>query len=109
MLLEVKNLRVTGCIPLLPSRSQLVAKAARDAAANRDMAIVPVLVCRKAHATTFGMAKPAGIHHNVSAFCRRSMRTMEMRNELHFHDLPRGGGPSLRGHARLSRACCRAA
>ena len=97
---------VTGCIRPLLEPFQLLAKAVRVQRANPDVAIVPVLVCRKAHTTTFWMAKQLGFmiidmeRQFIGAVDED--RFMEVRNELHFHDLGIGEGPSVRVRDRLS-------
>ena len=105
LLFEVKNV-LNWLYPAAAEPFQLLAKAAHVQRGNPDVPIVPVLVCRKAHPTTFWMAKQLGFmiidmeRQFVGAVDEDKF--MEVRNELHFHDLARGEGPSLRVHDRLS-------
>lgn len=105
LLFEVKNVR-NWLYPAAAEPFQLLGKAVRVQRGNPDVPIVPVLVCRKAHTTTFWMAKQLGFmiidmeRQFIGAVDED--RFMEVRNELHFHDLAMGEGPSLRVRDRLS-------
>jgi hypothetical protein len=105
LLFEVKNVR-QWLYPSAEEPFQLLSKAVVVQRAQPDAAIVPVLVCRKAHPTTFWMAKQLGLM--VIDLERQFIgavdedKCMEVRNELHFHDLAVGEGPSVRVRERLS-------
>lgn len=60
ILIEVKNLR-HWIYPSSAELFQLLDKAARLQIARPDVSFVPVLVCRRAHYTTFTMAKDLGL------------------------------------------------
>jgi hypothetical protein len=74
--------------------------------AHLDHPIVPVFVCRKAHKTTFWMAQQLGfvvIDMGIQfAGDVDEEEIFEVRHELHFQDLARGRGPSLRVRDRLT-------
>lgn len=59
--IEVKNLR-DWIYPEAPELHQLLSKAARLQSAHPDLRIAPVLVCRRAHYTTFKMARTLGFY-----------------------------------------------
>jgi hypothetical protein len=105
LLFEVKNLR-NWLYPTAPEPFQLLSKAVHVQRAQPDEAIVPILVCRKAHTTTFWMAKQLGFM--VIDMERQFIgavdedKILEVRNELQFNDLTRGDGPSARVRDRLS-------
>jgi hypothetical protein len=99
VVLEVKNIR--GWIyPPSAELYQVLDKACLLQQTNRDQRILPVLACRKAHTTTFWMAKQLGFMvidmgaQFVGDVDEDGMH--EVRNELHFQDLSHGTGPSLR-------------
>lgn len=104
VLFEVKNLR-SWIYPGATELYQLLHKAAVLQTAQPEQPIVPVFVCRKAHKTTFYMAKQLGfvvIDMGIQfAGDIDEEKLLEVRNELHFHDLARGQGPSLRVRDRL--------
>jgi hypothetical protein len=75
--------------------------------ARPDAAVLPVLVCRRAHPTLFWMAKQLGfmiINMDRQFIGSRidEAAHLEVHNELHFHDLTLGEGPSLRVRDRLA-------
>ncbi len=61
LVIEVKSLR-PWMYPRDDKLYQLLFKAAALSARHPDLAIVPLLVCRKAHFTTFLMARDLGFH-----------------------------------------------
>ena len=105
LLFEVTNVR-QWLYPSAEEPFQLLGKAVVVQRAQPDAAIVPVLVCRKAHPTTYWMAKQLGLM--VIDLERQFIgavdedKFMEVRNELHFNDLALGEGPSVRVRERLS-------
>lgn len=105
LLFEVKNIR-QWLYPTAAEPFQLLAKAVQVQRARPSAAIVPVLICRKAHVTTFWMAKQLGFM--IIDFERQFIgaveeaKFMEVRNELQFNDLAPGEGPSLRVRDRLT-------
>jgi hypothetical protein len=104
VLFEVKNLR-SWVYPSAPELYQLLTKAALVQTAHPDQRIVPVFVCRKAHKTTFWMAQQLGfmaIDMGIQYAGDVDEEDLyEVRSELHFQDLARGSGPSLRVRDRL--------
>jgi hypothetical protein len=106
VLFEVKNTR-SWIYPAAPELYQLLHKAAFLQTAHPGQPIVPVFACRRAHQTTFWMAKQLGfvaIEMNIQ-FAGDVDQTdlLEVRNELHFVDLTHGSDPSLRIRDRLTR------
>ena len=105
VLFEVKNLR-SWIYPSAKDLYQLLHKAVVLQTAHPDQPIVPVFVCRKAHKTTFWMAQQLGfitIDMGIQyAGDIKEAELLEVRNELHFRDLARGKGPSIRVQDRLS-------
>jgi len=104
VLVEVKNLR--GWIyPNSAELYQLLSKATALQQAHPDQPIMPVLVCRKAHETTYWMAHQLGFV--VIAMDTQFVGTVDedalnqVRTELHFQDLRHGHGPSLRVRDRF--------
>lgn len=88
---EVKNLR-EWIYPRTPELHQLLHKAAALQVAHPDTAVVPVLVCRRAHTTTFWMAGQLGFHviDTYSQFIQPSVdpgALEEVRVELGYTDL----------------------
>jgi hypothetical protein len=104
LLLEVKNIR--GWVyPQSLELYQVLHKACVLQQARPDQPIVPMLICRRAHITTFWMAKQLGF---VVIDMRRQFTgevdehdVAEVRNELHFHDLVRGSDRSIRVYDRI--------
>jgi hypothetical protein len=107
LLFEVKNIR-QWIYPSAPEPYQLLAKGVLVQQARPDAALVPILVCRKAHVTTFYMAKQMGFmvidmgRQFIGAVEEDKM--LEVRNGLWFTDLALGDGPSLRVRDRLRTA-----
>jgi hypothetical protein len=107
MLFEVKNLR-SWIYPGSEELFQLLHKAIVLQTLQPEQPIVPVFVCRKAHQTTFWMSKQLGFItidmgiQYVGDVDEEDL--LEVRNELYFRDLARGGGPSLRVRDRLVKA-----
>jgi hypothetical protein len=105
VLFEVKNLR-SWIYPSAQEIYQLLHKALVLQAAHPDHPIVPVFVCRMAHKTTFYMAKQLGFMTIAMGIQFAGdvgeEELLEVRNELHFRDLERGHGPSLRVRDRLT-------
>lgn len=105
LLFEVKNLR-QWIYPSAAELYQLLGKAVVVQQARPDAAVVPILICRRAHPTLFWMASQLGF---VAIPMDRQFlgphveepKYLEVRNELHFHDLTLGNGPSLRVRDRL--------
>lgn len=98
VLVEVKNIR-SQIYPHSEEPYQLLYKAHVLQKARPDQPILPVLVCRKAHRTLFWMAKQLGffvIEMKIQyAGALNEKELDEVRNELHFHDLRAGDGPSV--------------
>lgn len=108
LLFEVKNLR-QWIYPSAAEVYQLLGKAVVVQQARPDAAVLPTLVCRRAHPTLFWMAGQLGFV--VIPMDRQFLgphveeaKYLEVRNELHFHDLTLGNGPSLRVRDRLKGA-----
>jgi hypothetical protein len=107
VLTEVKNIR-SWIYPQTEELYQLLNKASVLQIARPDQQILPVLACRKAHPTTFYIAKQFGflviemgrqfVDSVVSAD-----ELLEVRTELHFHDLFRQDGPSARVLERFNK------
>lgn len=101
---EVKNIR--GWVyPTSEEPYQLLSKAVQVQRERPDQSIVPILVCRRAHFTTYRMAKSLGflileMHRQFIGDVDED-QMIEVRNGLHFNDLVRGAGPSLRVRDRL--------
>lgn len=104
LLLEVKNIR--GWVyPQSIELYQVLNKACVLQRARPDQPVVPIFICRRAHVTTFWMAKQLGF---VVIDMQRQFAgevdepdIAEVRNELHFHDLMRGSDRSIRVYDRL--------
>lgn len=103
---EVKNIR-SWIYPSAPEVYQLLTKCV-DAQRNggAEAALLPTLVCRRAHPTLFWMAGELGF---VVIDARLQwagdvdeVALLEVRNELHFVDLRAGNAPSVRVHDRFS-------
>lgn len=105
LLFEVKNVR-QWIYPAGPEPYQLLAKGVVVQRVQPDAAVVPILVCRKAHVTAYWMAKQLGFmiidmeRQFIGAVEEDKM--MEVRNGLWFTDLALGDGPSKRVRERLS-------
>jgi hypothetical protein len=107
VLFEVKNIR-SWIYPSSSELFQVLHKCVILQQANPTVPIVPILVCRKAHKTTFYMASQLGfividmgtqfVGDNVG-----EQALLEVRNALAFSDLRLGTGPSLRVRDRLSK------
>lgn len=103
-LFEVKNIR--GWIyPTSEEPYQLLSKAVQVQRERPNEPIVPILVCRRAHFTAYRMAKTLGFL--IIEMQRQFVgdvdedQMIEVRNGLHFNDLVKGSGPSLRVRDRL--------
>lgn len=102
---EVKNIR--GWIyPQSPELFQVLSKAVELQTAHPNLPIVPILVCRRAHETTFWMAKQLGfiviaMERQYAGTAMTDEEVIDVRNGLDFNDLHRGTGPSLRVQERL--------
>ena len=104
---EVKNLR-SWIYPQAPELFQLLGKAQLLQAAQPDQPIVPVFACRKVHPTTYWMAQQLGFMAismgiQFAGDVPDEEEVYEVRSELHFQDLARGSGPSLRVRDRLQK------
>lgn len=103
-IIEVKNIR-SWIYPTSNEVYQLLSKAVLLQRPNPDRLIVPILICRRAHVTTFWMAKQLGFF--IIDMNRQFTGDVEneallsVRNELHFNDLHNGTGPSLRVKERF--------
>ncbi len=105
VLIEVKSIREW----IHPDRSELFQVLEKCVVLKRvhpDVPVVPVLICRRAHKTTFLMAKQLGffVIEMAAQFVGNTVtepQLLEVRNELGFDDLYRGAGPSLRVRDRL--------
>jgi hypothetical protein len=112
LLFEVKNLR-SWIYPSSAELYQLLHKAVVLQRARPSSSIVPIIVCRKAHTTTFWMARQLGFFAIAmdAQFAGKVDEASldEVRTELHFTDLRVGTGPSLRVRDRvrdtLPRVC----
>ncbi|WP_344414865.1 hypothetical protein [Pseudonocardia ailaonensis] len=106
VLIEVKNIR-SWIYPSAAELYQLLHKATVLQQARPDSPIVPVLVCRRAHHTTFKMARQLGFF--VIPMSRQFAGEVdeedvaEIRTELHFQDLVRGADASQRVADRLRK------
>lgn len=106
VLIEVKNIR-SWIYPGAAELYQLLHKATVLQHARPDSPIVPVLVCRRAHHTTFKMARQLGFF--VIPMSRQFAGEVEeedvteIRTELHFRDLVRGSEASQRVVDRLRK------
>lgn len=96
--IEVKNLRA-WIYPEAAELHQLLSKAARLQSARPDLQFAPVLVCRRAHYTTFKMAKALGFYvidlrrqFLLAASGVDQTRVSEVRAELGY-DLEVSDGP----------------
>jgi hypothetical protein len=95
--MEVKNVR-DWIHPSNAELYQLLAKAALIARAHPEVPLTPVFVCRRAHATTFRMAKDLGFfviqtHRQYISQAAAEAKLVEIRRELGFLDLARQEGP----------------
>jgi hypothetical protein len=97
--IEVKNVR-DQIYPVSKELYQLLAKAQRLQQLRPDMPIAPVLVCRRAHYTTFKMALALGF---FVVEARRQYiggvdqdKLLEVRNGLGFYDLDLHDGEDVR-------------
>lgn len=103
---EVKNIR-SWIYPSAPEVYQLLTKCVdAQRAGGTEAALLPTLVCRRAHPTLFWMAGELGF---VVIDARLQWAgdvdeaaLLEVRNELHFVDLRAGSAPSVRVHDRFS-------
>ncbi|MHA6631892.1 hypothetical protein ACU61A_41220 [Pseudonocardia sichuanensis] len=107
LLIEVKNIR-SWIYPTADELYQVLHKASVLQLARPQQQILPVLVCRKAHPTTFYMASQLGfvvidMDRQFVADVVTEAELLEVRNELHFHDLSRVTAPSARVLDRLRR------
>lgn len=104
LLFEVKNLR-SWIYPSSSELYQLLHKGIVLQKAQPTQPIVPILACRRAHKTSFWMAKQLGfviIDMGVQFGGDVDETALDdIRNELHFTDLRAGSGPSLRVRDRL--------
>lgn len=103
---EVKNIRSW----IYPGATELYQLLSKCATAQRHLgevpALLPTLVCRRAHPTVFYMAAQLGF---VVIDARRQWTgdvdesaLLEVRNELHFVDLHAGSDPSIRVQDRFA-------
>lgn len=105
VLVEVKNVR--GWIyPSSAELYQVLHKSMALKLVHPTQPVVPILVCRAAHKTTFWMAKQLGfvVIDMGAQFVGRQVdedSLLEVRNELGFVDLRLLDGPSLRVRDRL--------
>jgi hypothetical protein len=101
---EVKNIR-SWIYPSSAELYQLLDKAVLLQQSNPKQSILPIMVCRRAHRTTFWMAKQLGFfviemgRQFAGAVDEKALLTV--RNELHFNDLYAGTGPSIRVTERM--------
>ncbi len=104
LIFEVKNIR-SWIYPRSEELYQVLHKASVLRAAQPGQLIIPILVCRKAHITSFWMAKQLGFividTGRQWAGDVHERELLEVRNELHFHDLHAGSEPSARVRDRL--------
>jgi hypothetical protein len=106
VVIEVKNIR-SWIYPSAEELYQVLHKACLLQRAHQDQPIVPVLVCRKAHFTTFKMARQLGFF--VIPMGRQfageveEAEIFEIRTELHYQDLVRGTERSARVFDRLRK------
>ena len=106
-LIEVKNIR-SWIYPNSGELYQVLTKGLQAQQADPEQAVVPVLVCRRAHPTLFYMAKQLGF---VVIDTRRQWagpvdeaKLLEVRNELHFTDLHAGSDRSIRVWDRFTQS-----
>lgn len=106
VLVEVKNVR-SWIYPSSEELVQVLNKCRVLKQAHPDLPVVGVLACRRAHPTTFWMAKQLGfmvIDMNVQFAGNVPEGDLdEVRNELHLTDLRVGTGPSLRVRDRVAK------
>jgi len=104
LLFEVKNVR-SWIYPSAGELFQVPHKGVVLQQAHPDLPILPLLVCRREHKTTYYMAKQLGFAviamDTQFAGPVEEHKLDEIRNELHFTDLRLGHGPSLRVRDRL--------
>lgn len=107
VLVEVKSIR-SWVYPAATELYQLLHKAVTLLTARPTASLVPVFVCRRAHPTTFWMAKQFGFividMNRQFAGDVNEAELLEVRNELHFNNLYAGHGPSIRVRDRFTRA-----
>jgi len=112
VLVEVKNIR-SWVYPGASELYQLLHKALLLHQAQPQAPLVPVFVCRRAHPTTFWMAKQLGFvvidMNRQYAGDVGEQELLDVRNELHFNDLYAGAGPSLRVRDRFTKVLPRIA
>lgn len=103
---EVKNIR-SWVYPRSAELYQLLNKASLLQLMHSAQPILPILACRKAHYTTYRMAKQVGFvvieMQRQFAGDVGEQELVEVRNELHFRDLVEGSGPSLTTIDRLRK------
>jgi len=105
VLIEVKNIR-EWIYPTARELHQLLTKAAAVQAAHPDVSLLPILICRRAHKTTFYMAQDLGFlvyqaerqflpEHSTLDRDERGNQALlaEVRSELGFKDLVVATGP----------------
>lgn len=106
LLIEVKNLR-SWIYPHSVELYQPLTKAALLQRTHPDRGIVPVLICRRAHITSYYMAKQLGfvvIEMEQQYAGEVDLVDLdEVRVELAFSDIRVGDGPSLRVRDRLQK------
>lgn len=107
VMIEVKNLR--GWIyPSSPEVYQVLTKAldVLQKTTVHSPLVVPVLICRKAHRTTYFMAKQLGflvVELGLQYVGTPQVGSIDaVRNELGYADIREGDGPSLRVRDRFS-------
>lgn len=105
VLVEVKSIR-EWIYPTSSELYQVLHKCAWLKQNHPDVPVVPMLICRRAHKTTFFMAKQLGfiVIEMAAQFVGDTVEEqplLEVRNGLAFLDLYRGSGPSLRVRDRL--------
>lgn len=106
VLFEVKSIR-SWIYPTSSEPYQLLSKGVQLQRAAPAVPIVPILVCRKAHVTTYWMAKNLGFliiemgRQFIGEVDEEQM--IEVRNGLQFNDLTLGSGPSKRVEDRLHK------
>jgi hypothetical protein len=105
VLVEVKNIR-SWIYPSSEELVQLLNKCLVLKDAHPDQPIIGILACRRAHPTTFWMAKQLGfmVIEMALQFAGSVGRQEldEVRNELYLTDLRVGTGPSLRVRDRVA-------
>lgn len=107
VLIEVKNIR-SWIYPTAAELYQVLHKASVLQLARPAQQILPILICRRAHPTTFYMASQLGfvvidMERQFVADVVTEAELLEVRNELHFHDLSRDKAPRARVRDRLQK------